>query len=146
MKEIQYEIVKEIAVLSASDSGYTKEINLISWNGREPKYDIRSFSPNREKCGKGITLNADEAAALLEALQKEVNSGDCALPGFVDSKNEEKTERNAGYLVVSHSGGGMLRQGTRKGIRRTPANRGMRAHWVVKGLDISEDVCHGMCP
>ena len=45
----------------------------------------------------------------------------CALPGFVDSKNEEKTERNAGYLVVSHSGGGMLRQGTRKGIRRTPA-------------------------
>ena len=76
MKEIQYEIVKEIAVLSASDSGYTKEINLISWNGREPKYDIRSFSPNREKCGKGITLNADEAAALLKALQKELNSGD----------------------------------------------------------------------
>lgn len=70
----------------------------------------------------------------------------CALPGFVDSKNEEKTERNAGYLVVSHSGGGMLRQGTRKGIRRTPANRGMRAHRIVKGLDISEDVCHGMCP
>lgn len=70
----------------------------------------------------------------------------CALPGFVDSKNEEKTERNAGYLVVSQSGGGMLRQGTREGIRRTPANRGMRAHWVVKGLDISEDVCHGMCP
>ena len=76
MKEIQYEIVKEIAVLSASDSGYTKEINLISWNGREPKYDIRSFSPNREKCGKGITLNADEATVLLKSLQKEVNSGD----------------------------------------------------------------------
>lgn len=71
---------------------------------------------------------------------------DCALPGFVDSKNEEKTERNAGYLVVSQSGGGMLRQGTREGIRRTPANRGMRAHRVVKGLDISEDVCHGLCP
>ena len=76
MKEIQYEIVKEIAVLSANDSGYTKEINLISWNGKEPKYDIRSFSPNREKCGKGITLNADEAAALLKALQKELNSED----------------------------------------------------------------------
>lgn len=81
-----------------------------------------------------------------EARCFRVLSDYCALPGFVDSKNEEKTERNAGYLVVSHSGGGMLRQGTRKGIRRTPANRGMRAHWVVKGLDISEDVCHGMCP
>ena len=76
MKEIQYEIVKEIVVLSASGSGYTKEINLISWNGNEPKYDIRGFSPNRGKCGKGITLTADEAAALLKALQKELNSGD----------------------------------------------------------------------
>ena len=53
-----------------------QSINLISWNGKEPKYDIRSFSPNREKCGKGITLNADEAAALLKALQKELNSED----------------------------------------------------------------------
>ena len=69
-------IVKEIAVLSTSESGYTKEINLIAWNGKEPKYDIRSFSPNREKCGKGITLTADEAAALLKALQEELNSGD----------------------------------------------------------------------
>ena len=80
------------------------------------------------------------------ALEGAMNLFSCALPGFVDSKNEEKTERNAGYLVVSHSGGGMLRQGTRKGIRRTPANRGMRAHRIVKSLDISEDVCHGMCP
>lgn len=90
-----------------------------------------------------ISLIAEQYTDIAEKLDK---ANDCALPGFVDSKNEEKTERNAGYLVVSHSGGGMLRQGTRKGIRRTPANRGMRAHWVVKGLDISEDVCHGMCP
>ena len=69
MKEIQYEIKQEIAVLSKSDSGYTKEINLISWDGAETKYDIRSFSPNREKCGKGITLTETEAKELLEALQ-----------------------------------------------------------------------------
>ncbi len=69
MKEIQYEIRQEIAVLSRSDSGYTKEINLISWNGAEPKYDIRSFSPDRERCGKGITLMETEAKQLLEALQ-----------------------------------------------------------------------------
>ncbi len=69
-REIQYEIVRKFAVLSTGDSGYTKEINLISWNGKEPKYDIRSFSPEREKCGKGITLNADEAAALLKHYRK----------------------------------------------------------------------------
>ena len=73
MSEIQYEIKKEIAVLSTSESGYTKEINLISWNGKEPKYDIRSFSPNREKCGKGVTLTEAEAKSLLEALKKQLN-------------------------------------------------------------------------
>lgn len=72
MKEIQYEIVKEIAVLSQSDSGYTKEINLLSWNGAEPKYDIRSFAPNREKCGKGITLTKAEVETLFAALQNEL--------------------------------------------------------------------------
>lgn len=72
MKEIQSEIVKEIAVLSKSESGYTKEINLVSWNGAEPKYDIRSWSPNREKCGKGITLTETEAKNLLAALENEL--------------------------------------------------------------------------
>lgn len=100
--------------------------------------------------GKAMHLCAAKCKPRGECRQKGVGDRTrrrvCALPGFVDSKNEEKTERNAGYLVVSQSGGGMLRQGTREGIRRTPANRGMRAHWVVKGLDISEDVCHGLCP
>lgn len=72
MKEIPYEIVKEIAVLSKSDSGYTKEINLLSWNGAEPKYDIRSFSPARERCGKGITLTETEVQTLFAALENEL--------------------------------------------------------------------------
>ena len=74
MKEIQSEIVKELAVLSQSESGYTKEINLVSWNGAEPKYDIRSWSPEREKCGKGITLTETEARNLLAALQATLKS------------------------------------------------------------------------
>lgn len=74
MKEIQSEIVKELAVLSRSESGYTKEINLVSWNGAEPKYDIRSWSPEREKCCKGITLTEAEARNLLAALQAALKS------------------------------------------------------------------------
>lgn len=72
MKEIAWKIKRELAVLSVSDSGYTKEINLISWNGADPKYDIRSFSPDRERCGKGITLSHEEAMRLLEALKNEL--------------------------------------------------------------------------
>ena len=69
MREIQYEIVKEIAVLSTGDSGYTKEINLISWNGKEPKYDIRDWAPDGVKMGKGISLTHDELAILKGILE-----------------------------------------------------------------------------
>ena len=70
MKNIILKITEELAVLSVSGSGYTKEINLVSWNGAEPKYDIRSWSPGREKCGKGITLTQAEVKNLFLALQK----------------------------------------------------------------------------
>ena len=121
-------------------------------NAEETLQMLREAYEQEVNDAKELIAKGEEAVkaagypSLAEAQQAVEARQACALPGFVDSKNEEKTERNAGYLVVSHSGGGMLRQGTRKGIRRTPANRGMRAHWVVKGLDISEDVCHGMCP
>lgn len=74
MKDIESEIVTEIAVLSESNSGYTKEINLVSWNGAKPKYDIRSWSPGREKCGKGVTLTEDEVKSLFLALKKQFQS------------------------------------------------------------------------
>ena len=70
MKSIDMKITEEIAVLSVSGSGYTKEINLVSWNGAEPKYDMRRWSPGREKCGKGIALTQAEAKNLFLAMQK----------------------------------------------------------------------------
>ena len=68
MSEIKFEIIKKIGVLSKSASGWAKELNLISWNAREPKYDIREWSPDREKMGKGITLSKEELQALKELL------------------------------------------------------------------------------
>ena len=72
MKEIQYEIKQEIAVLSKSDSGYTKEINLISWNGAEPKIDLHDWSPDHQKCGNHGTFTREEARTLIRLLKKEV--------------------------------------------------------------------------
>ena len=68
MPEIKYEIIQNIAMLSISTSGWSKELNLISWNDREPKYDIRDWSPGHEKMGKGVTLSAQELFALRELL------------------------------------------------------------------------------
>lgn len=64
MSKINYEIVKEIGVLSTSAKGWTKELNLISWNDRAAKYDLRDWAPEHEKMGKGITLTEDELRAL----------------------------------------------------------------------------------
>ena len=68
MTEIKYEIIKKIGVLSTSASGWTKELNLVSWNDRKPKYDLRDWAPEHEKMGKGVTISEDELLALKELL------------------------------------------------------------------------------
>ena len=69
MADIKYEITKEIGVLSESAKGWTKELNMVSWNDRDPKFDLREWAPEHEKMGKGVTLTEDEAKALFELLE-----------------------------------------------------------------------------
>ena len=73
MADFKYEVIEEISVLSENNKGYTKELNLISYNGADPKYDIRSWSPEDsdegKRMGKGITLNEEEMQELYIALK-----------------------------------------------------------------------------
>lgn len=71
MADFKYDIVEHIGVLSENAKGWTKEINLISWNGAAPKYDIRDWSLGHEKMGKGVTLTSEEVKKLKEILSKE---------------------------------------------------------------------------
>lgn len=68
LANIEYEIIEEIGVLSENARGWRKELNKVSWNGRPPKYDIRDWSEDHEKMGKGITLTDEEAEALKKLL------------------------------------------------------------------------------
>lgn len=61
-------IVEEIVVLRTGKNGWTQELNLVSWYGKEPKYDIRWWSPNKERSGSGITLRPDELFKLIEVI------------------------------------------------------------------------------
>ena len=70
MADIKYEIEKKIGVISESAKGWTKELNLISWNGKKAKYDLRDWSPEHEKMGKGITLTIDELKRLRKLLNE----------------------------------------------------------------------------
>lgn len=71
MSEIKYEIVKHLGVIAESSKGWTKELNLVSWNDREPKYDLREWSPDHQKMGKGVTLSNEEAGKLKKLLNEQ---------------------------------------------------------------------------
>lgn len=68
MAELKYEITKEIGVISESARGWFKELNLVSWNDREPKYDLREWSPEHDRMGKGLTFTVEEVIALRDLL------------------------------------------------------------------------------
>lgn len=68
MADLSYEIIDTIGVISESPKGWKKELNLVSWNKREPKYDLRDWSPDHEKMGKGITLAKEEIESLRQLL------------------------------------------------------------------------------
>ena len=68
MADIKFEITKHIGVLSEGSKGWRKEFNLVSWNDREPKYDIRDWAPEYAKMGKGVTLSEEEITKLKKIL------------------------------------------------------------------------------
>lgn len=70
MADIKFEIEKELGSISESPKGWTKELNIISWNGKEGKYDLRDWAPNHEKMGKGVTLSVDELKKLRDVLNE----------------------------------------------------------------------------
>lgn len=70
MEEIKFDFKEEHRIIAPSGKSWNLELNLISWNDREPKYDIRSWSPDHTRMGKGITLSADELKALKKMLDE----------------------------------------------------------------------------
>ena len=68
MAEIKFTITKPLGILSEGSKGWQKEINIVCWNERSPKIDIRDWGPDHGKIGKGITLNTEELKKLKELL------------------------------------------------------------------------------
>ena len=69
MTELKYEIKKNIGIIGEGTKGWKKEVNLVSWNDRKPKLDIRDWDETHEKMGKGVTLNMSEVGELKKLLE-----------------------------------------------------------------------------
>ena len=87
MAEFRYEIVEELGVISENRSVCTRELNLVSWNGGEPKYDLRDWAPEHEKMGKGISMTKDEVFELLQLLEETLGDEE---PEFDDDPSFEE--------------------------------------------------------
>lgn len=66
--DFSFEIMDKLGILSETKTGWTVELNTVSWGGRPPKYDIRSWAPDHQKMGKGVTLTKEELGALKKLL------------------------------------------------------------------------------
>ncbi|NMD38514.1 MAG: hypothetical protein GYA87_07555 [Christensenellaceae bacterium] len=84
--EFKYEIINELGKITEKSTGWYKEFNRISFNGREPKYDIRMWKDNRNKMGKGITLSESELRKLKELIDIEID--------YLDRKDFSNIEKN----------------------------------------------------
>ena len=70
MADFKFDLVEHLGVISENSKGWTKELNLVSWNGARPKFDLRDWAPDHEKMGKGITLSNEEFEALKDLMSK----------------------------------------------------------------------------
>jgi len=85
--EVTFEIQEHIGVLNTHETGWTKEVNIVSWNGNKPKIDIRDWSPDHKQMGRGITLTREEGDKMVRALGQRIMEQQRA------EKNKEALER-----------------------------------------------------
>ena len=69
-----YDIKKRLGVVSRARNGWTKEMNLVAWNDGEPRYELRSWSPDHSRMGKGISLSLVEMGSLKKILDDVISS------------------------------------------------------------------------
>ena len=104
-EEIECEIIESYGIFSAGNKFWNKEVNLVSWNGRPAKLDIRNWQRDHKKCGKGITLTREEAEELVrllgEVLKAKPGAGKTARPGASNTAASKKRAKNVPPVPVT---------------------------------------------
>ncbi len=87
---IKFEIVKSIGTLNTYPTGWSKEFNIVKWNDRSEKYDIRDWAPGHERMSRGVTMREDEVRKLMELC-----AGIFAADGADEAENISEKEEDA---------------------------------------------------
>lgn len=102
MASFEYKIDRHYGILSTSPKGWTKELNLISWNGNPPKMDIRDWAPNHEKMAKGVTLTRGEAERLERMLAQALKPAAQRVPNPVPRETGFESEVSGDSVFASN--------------------------------------------
>ena len=102
-REIQYKLVEKLGVLDTHKSGWAREVNLVAWNGKPPKFDIRDWDPEHERMSRGITLHEREAVKLAKILVQRLQ-----MDGPVEQTQQGSEEEYQEQLEANGTDGGLL--------------------------------------
>ena len=88
-REIEFKLVEKLGVLDTHKSGWAREVNIVAWNGKPPKFDIRDWDPEHERMSRGITLHEREAIKLAKILVQRLQMDGPAQPQAQQESEEE---------------------------------------------------------
>lgn len=89
--EVRFEIKEHIGVLGSKENGWTKEVNIVAWNGGSGKVDVREWDPDHKRMSRGITLFEEEAEKLTRALAERYKIGEEAVPAFAAAAQDTQS-------------------------------------------------------
>ena len=67
-REVEFKLIEQLGIIDRHKTGWNREVNIVAWNGKQPKFDIRDWDPDHERMSRGITLHEREAIKLTEIL------------------------------------------------------------------------------
>ena len=90
--EVRFDIVEHIGVIGSKENGWTKEVNIVEWNGGAGKIDVREWDPDHKRMSRGITLFEEEAEKLTRALAGRYKIGEEAVPARTVAASDTQAE------------------------------------------------------
>ena len=110
-REIEYKLVEKLGVLDTHKSGWAREVNIVAWNGKPPKFDIRDWDPEHERMSRGITLHEREAVKLAKILVQRLQMDEPQAQAKTQQMPQAQQESGEEYqeqLEANGTDGGLL--------------------------------------
>lgn len=98
MADLKFDILEKFGTLSTSKSGWELQLNFVQWGDNQPKFDLRTWSPDNQKMGKGLTLTHDEIVQLHELLGQVLAPESAPLMTIVESSDDDTDVTDASSL------------------------------------------------